>query len=184
MNFRNDFDAYFNKLRSRSNVIDDSFTFYKNQLSNQQSVFSPSNLNSGQIYSFFYDSMPRKGGFVNKRPILLYLNRDTRNPNAIIGLDLILMPPPYRLIFLDNLDTIYNKQLQEDHQILINKDILETLLQEIPYKFSYRVYSLNKIKNIQKIQYDNWVKLIYLNTQSVEGLSLDEIYNKYGGISG
>ena len=56
--------------------------------------------------------------------------------------------------------------------------IMETLLKGISYKHAYRSWDLKKVKDVMEIPFEDWTRIIYLDTRSIEGTQLNEIYNK------
>ena len=68
----------------------------------------------------------------------------------------------------------------ERGQIQIKSDYqtLDTILKGIPYKHAYRSWDLKKVRDVIEIPFDDWTKIVYLNTRSIEGTQLNEIYNK------
>ena len=56
--------------------------------------------------------------------------------------------------------------------------ILDTILKGIPFKHSYRSWDLKKVRDVIEIPFHDWTKIVYLDTRSIEGTQLNEIYNK------
>ena len=185
MNFRRDFEDYFDQCRTLGNLSTKSFEQYKLKYASPKTQESPTSLIPGQFYAFYYDSTPNKVGFVNKRPIVFYLGKDESKPREnLVGMDLILMPPKDRLNFMVRYNEVYANVIEQNERganipLKVNKQIVETLWGGIPYNFSYRSYNILKMKGISKIDQADWKNLIYLNTKSLEGsLSIEEIYKK------
>jgi hypothetical protein len=55
---------------------------------------------------------------------------------------------------------------------------MESILKGIPYKHSYRSWDLKKVRDVVEIPFEDWTRIVYLDTRSIEGTQLIEIYNK------
>jgi hypothetical protein len=55
---------------------------------------------------------------------------------------------------------------------------MESILKGIPYKHSYRSWDLKKVRGVVEIPFEDWTRIVYLDTRSIEGTQLIEIYNK------
>ena len=62
--------------------------------------------------------------------------------------------------------------LKTDYQVM------DTILKGIPYKHAYRAWDLKKVRDVMEIPFEDWTRIIYLDTRSIEGTRLNEIYNK------
>jgi hypothetical protein len=60
-----------------------------------------------------------------------------------------------------------------------DSEMLETLMGGIKYNHAYTGYKMEKIKGLKEIGREEWKHLVYLNTKSIEGAALNDIYNKY-----
>ena len=49
---------------------------------------------------------------------------------------------------------------------------------ENPFKNAYKIWNIKKIRDIKEIPIEDWTKIVYLYTRSIEGAQIEEIYNK------
>jgi len=189
INFREDFEKYRIQMKSPAGMAENSFFEYGEKYLGP-SQFNPSLFLTGKLYTFYYDLDPEKGKFVNKRPLVFFLGRDKSNSKPTIeGLDIILMPPLDRLNFFlrifSSFNSIIDGNLQKEKEGIKSQDQLkiayqnlEALMTGINYKKSYSKYSIEKIRNVHEVPYQEWHKMVYLNTRSISGSTLEEIYKK------
>lgn len=191
IDFQKNFEEYHRENKSPAGMAEASFLEYKNKYS-IGSVFNPSQFLVGKIYTFYYDDYPKKyGEFINKRPIVFFLGPDkvSKTP-AITGFDIILIPPIDRLNFFKriffcfesiierNMRKIEDRNERGQEPLKFEYSNFESILSGIKYKGSYSRYKVEKIMNVHEITYDQWHKLVYLNTRSIEGTTIEEIYKK------
>ena len=190
--FRKSFDEYRLKISGLNSLPEDSFMNWVKNYLNQKSQFNPLNFLSGKVYSFEYNDKLEKGkSFINKRPVIFFTGYNSyEDKNLFNGIDLILIPPIYRLAFFTRIQSVFQDIIQknlemsekgnERGQIQIKSDYqsLDTILKGIPYKHAYRSWDLKKVRDVIEIPFDDWTKIVYLNTRSIEGTQLNEIYNK------
>jgi hypothetical protein len=107
-----------------------------------------------------------------------------------MGLDLMLIPPRDRLSFFLRLFKVYEKPINQNlakkestpgaqMPLKINQELLEILFGGINYKQSYAGYNLEHVQRLKEIPMEEWKYLVYLNTKSIEGGSIEEIYKNY-----
>ena len=190
--FKKSFDEYRLKISGLNSLPEDSFMNWVKNYLNQKSQFNPLNFLSGKVYSFEYNDKLEKGkSFINKRPVIFFTGYNSyEDKNLFNGIDLILIPPIYRLAFFTRIQSVFQDIIQknlemsekgnERGQIQIKSDYqsLDTILKGIPYKHAYRSWDLKKVRDVIEIPFDDWTKIVYLNTRSIEGTQLNEIYNK------
>ena len=158
---------------------------------NKGGGFSPADFLPGKIYTFEYrDELTEKKKFINKRPVVFFMGfNNLQNKLAFSGIDLILMPPQLRLLFLERIETVYGAQIEKNvekiledsnDQIALKTDFetVNSILSGIPFKNTYRYWNIDKIRDVKEISYEDWTKIVYLNTRSVEGTTIEEIYKK------
>jgi hypothetical protein len=116
---------------------------------------------------------------------------DLDNKLLIKGIDLMLLHPMHRLNFLIRLFIVYGKIIEENDilsssgksrsqmPLKINQGMARKLFDGINYKHAYSGFKLDKIQALKEIPTEDWVNIVYLNTKSIEGTSIEEIYNKY-----
>lgn len=189
--FKLRFQEYKDSIKGSNSLYEESFLYWLNNYVNQKNTLNPSNFLSGKIYSFEYIDILEKKKFINKRPIVLFtefFNTETRA--SFGGIDLILIPPIKRIFLLEVLQSVYQKQIEENiarlergnilDQFPLKMDykILDSILKDFKWKNAYRAWDLKKIRDIKEIPYEDWTKIVYLHTRSIEGIPIEEIYNK------
>lgn len=190
--FKQEFNEYKLTVSGMSSLAEQSFIFWTNNFINKGISFNPNNFLKGKIYSFAYeDKLEGNKKFINRRP-LVFFTGFTNKENKILfeGIDLILIPPPIRVSLLDRIKSVYKdpieyntKKIKESEgrgQIPLKTEfeILDTIFNGIPFKNSYRFWNTQKIKDVKEIYYEDWTKIVYLNTRSIEGTPIEEIYTK------
>jgi hypothetical protein len=190
MDFKKEIREAIEKAGSPGKLAEESFLHYTKNYSVLKKSDSTKNLIQGKIFTFYYDSPKRQDqAFVNKRPVIFYEGADVTPQKSIIkGIDLILLTPRDRTNFFIRLHAIFGKIMdQNDKREISSKiplrfdpQILETLMGGIKYNHAYRGYKLEKIKGLSEIPRDEWKYLVYLDTKSLEGAVLNDIYNKFG----
>lgn len=189
ISFTEGFERYQIEMKSPAGMAEDSFFEYgKNYAGPSQ--FDPSLFLIGKLYTFYYDGSPEKGKFVNRRPLVFFLGRDKGNSKPTIeGLDVMLLPPLDRLNFFKRIfssfGSIIERNIEKENageksqeQLKLDYSSLDSLMLGINYKGAFSKYSLEKMKNVHEIPYQKWHKMVYLNTRSIVGSSLEEIYKK------
>ena len=177
---------------SGGSLPEESFMYWIKNFINQKSQFNPSQFLPGKVYSFEYNDKLEKGKkFINKRPVIFFTGYDNyENKNLFNGIDLILIPPIFRLAFFSRIQSVFQDQLEkniamsengeERGQIPLRTDYqtIDIISKGIPYKHAYRSWDLKKVRDVIEIPFSDWTKIVYLDTRSIEGTQLNEIYNK------
>jgi len=190
--FRQLFNDYKLTISGMSSLTEDSFKFWLKNIINKGQSFNPSNFLTGKIYAFAYqDSLDKKKKFINNRPVVFFTGFIDKNNKLLFqGIDMILIPPPIRLAFLERITKVYNSQIDSNIKKILESDgkdqmqlrtefeTLDILLQNIPYKNAYRYWDVRRLKDIKEISYEDWTKIVYLHTKSTEGTPIEEIYKK------
>lgn len=189
MEFRKEIRDAVEKAGSTGKLAEESFLNYVNNYSVLKSSDSIGSLIQGKIYTFYYDSEVKKEkGFINRRPVVFLESREITPVKSVIkGLDLILISPLNRINFFIRLNAIFGKMINQNEgrekasqmPLRFDSKLLETLLGGAKYNHSYTGYKMEKIKGLREIPREDWKYLVYLNTRSIEGASLNDIYNKY-----
>jgi hypothetical protein len=52
------------------------------------------------------------------------------------------------------------------------------ILKGIIYKHAYKAWDLKKVRDVVEIPYADWTRIVYLDTRSIQGTPLNEIYKK------
>jgi hypothetical protein len=190
--FSQQFEEYKNSLVGKGSLADESFLFWFKNFIDQPRTSNIKDLLSGKIYSFEYlDVLQKPKKFINKRPVVFFTGFGTGEKRDIFfGIDLILMPPMIRLPFFNRINEVYwpaiSKNLQmkeiekEAEQLSLKTDfeILTSVLSGIPFKNSFKSWNIKKVRDIKEITYQDWTKIVYLFTRSIEGTRIEEIYKK------
>lgn len=191
--FKERFEDYKLQVSGLSSLADDSFNYWVNNFANKvHDEFNPYNFLSGKIYSFEYvDQMEKGKKFINKRPIVFFTGFfNPMDKSSFNGIDLILMPPIMRILFLTRIQSVFQSQIDTNSKRIENGEplgqlplktdyeTLNAILTGISFKNAYRVWDLKKIRGIKEIPYEDWTRIVYLHTRSIEGSQIEEIYKK------
>lgn len=190
--FNQEFEEYKNSLSGKGSLADESFIFWKEKIINKPQLINPNDFLQGKIYSFEYlDILEKQKKFINKRPVIFFTGLGKgEKKDSFSGIDLILIPPMIRLSLFSRITGVYessikrNIEMQERgeirDQIPLKTDfeVLDTILQGIPFKNSFRSWNFKKVRDIKEIPYKDWTKMVYLFTRSIEGTQIGEIYKK------
>jgi|LakMenE01Jun11ns_1017448.scaffolds.fasta_scaffold9424043_2 hypothetical protein len=190
------FNQRFEDFRLQSSTLnspgEDSFLFWFENYVNQRKEFNPDEFLTGKVYSFEYnDKLEKSKKFINKRPVVFFTGYFIKEEkNLFSGIDLILMPPMIRIPFFTKIQSVFGSQIetnikkveegQAKSQIQFKTDYetLNTILTGIPFKNSYRVWDLKKVRDIIEIPVEEWTRIVYLHTRAIEGTPIEEIYKK------
>lgn len=189
--FNIEFQEYKQSVSGLSSLSEDSFTYWVHNFVNKKEEFNPFNFLIGKIYSFEYmDKIDKNKKFINKRPVVFFTGFLDNTKLTFSGIDLILMPPIFRIAFLTRIKSVFQSQIETNikkiaeggklDQIQLKSDYnnLNLIMQGIPFKNPYRSWDIKKVRDIKEISYEDWTKIVYLHTRSIEGDSIEEIYNK------
>lgn len=190
MDFKREIREAIEKSGSPGKLTEESFLHYSNNYAVLKKSESLKFLIPGKIYSFYYDSQLKdEKSYVNHRPIVFLESKEiSPQKNIIKGFDLVLLTPRDKTNFFIRLHAIFGKAMEENDKrdpasqipLRFDKEILETLMSGIRYNHSYKGYKIDKIKGLAEIPRNEWKYLVYLDTKSLEGARLNDIYNKYG----
>lgn len=190
IDFRRELREAIEKAGSPGKLAEESFLNYSNNYAVLKSSDPVKNLIQGKIYTFYYDSvLSKEKKYINKRPLVFLEGREiTPDKNIIKGIDLILLTPRDRTNFFIRLHAVFGKVMEQNSKkdkssqmpLMFDKFILETLMGDIKYKHAYKGYRFEKIKGLREIPSEEWKYLVYLDTKSLEGAKLSDIYSKYG----
>lgn len=190
--FNTQFEDYKLSISGLTSLAEHSFMFWFKKFNNTKSEFSINSFLAGKIYSFEYnDQLDQKKKFINKRPIVFFTGyKSPKEKSIIYGIDLVLLSPQFRIPFFSRIYSVYqdsiekNKKKQElgesKSQVFLKTDYetLDAILKGINYKHAYRAWDLKKVRDIAEITYDDWTRIVYLDTRSIIGTPLNEIYKK------
>lgn len=190
--FNKSFDNYKLSVSGLSSLPEASFMHWTKNYLNQRDTFNPLNFLPGKVYSFEYNDKLEKGkSYINKRPVIFFTGyQNYQDKNLFNGMDLILIPPIFRIAFFTRIQSVFQDQIEKNIKMADNGEargqvplrteyqILDTILKGIPFKHSYRSWDLKKVRDVIEIPFHDWTKIVYLDTRSIEGTQLGEIYNK------
>lgn len=190
--FKKSFEDYKLSVSGLSSLTEASFIHWTKNYLNKKDPFNPLNFLPGKVYSFEYNDKLEKGkSYINKRPVIFFTGyQNYENKNLFMGMDLILIPPIFRLSFFTRIQSVFNDQIEKNIKMSDNGDqrgqiplktdyqVLDIILRGIPFKHSYRSWDLKKVRDVIEIPFHDWTKIVYLDTRSIEGTQLNEIYNK------
>ena len=190
--FRKKFNDYKLSVSGLSSLPEESFMHWVKNYVNKNPQFNPLNFLQGKVYSFQYNDKLEQGKkFINKRPVIFFTGYDNyEKKNLFHGLDLVLISPIFRLAFFERVQSVFQDQIEKNikslergegrDQIPLKTDyqIMDIILKGIPYKHAYRSWDLKKVRDVVEIPFEDWTRIIYLDTRSIEGTQLNEIYNK------
>lgn len=191
-NFNERFEDYKLSISGLSSLSDEAFTHWQKNYVATQTPLKLTDFLAGKIYSIFYnDQMEKNKKFINRRPVIFFMGFfNQENKVFFSGIDLILIPPEYRLGFFIRISSVYestinsNIEREEKGNLLDQSSIkcdyntMEIIMKGIPWKNSYRAWDLQKIGDTKEITYSDWTRMIYLHTRSIEGTPIEEIYKK------
>lgn len=190
--FKNRFEEYKLSVSGLSSLAEDSFmNWFKNYV-NQKDQFNPSNFLQGKIYSFEYnDVLSKDKKFINKRPVIFFTGFKSYEDKAVFyGIDLILLSPQFRIPFFTRINSVYENIIEKNQekiergegrgqeQLKTDYETLDLILKGINYKHAYRAWDLKKVRDVIEIPYEDWTRIVYLDTRSIQGTPLNEIYKK------
>lgn len=190
MDFKKEISESLEKAGSPGKLAEESFLHYKTNYAVLTKSESIKYLIPGKVYSFFYDSSIKdEVGYLNRRPIIfLESSQVTPSKSLVVGIDMILLTPRDRKNFFIRLHSIYGKIMDQNDKkdkssqspLKLDKTLLETLMGGIKYNHAYNGYKMEKIKGLKEVPREEWKYLVYLDTKSLEGAVLNDIYNKFG----
>jgi hypothetical protein len=189
IDFAKDFKAFTEDQKTLGLVATNSFEHYLNKYARTPTTFPVNKILTGYIYTFFYDKkIEKEEDFLNNRPVVFFINAEKSQQRTLIsGIDLITMFPNDRLFFLSRITQIFQSHMVHNMNSLntprslpLEYPDLRNFMRGINYTHSFRKWSLDKLKNFHEIPYQEWKYIPYLDTRSMQGLSLSEIYKRIG----
>lgn len=190
--FKDQFEDYRLSISGVNSLAEESFMYWFKNFVNQKTQFSPQDFLPGKFYSFEYnDVLEKNKKFINKRPVIFFTEfMNYENKQAFGGIDIILMPPIFRLSFFSRIQSVYEDILEANIKKSENGEsrgqaplktdyqTMDIIMKGIPYKNAYRVWDLKKVRDVVEIPYNDWTRIIYLHTRSIQGSPIEEIYTK------
>jgi hypothetical protein len=190
--FKNRFEEYKLSVSGLSSLAEDSFIHWFKNYVNQKDQFNPSNFLQGKVYSFEYnDVLDKKKKFINRRPLIFFTGFNSYEDKSVFyGIDLILLSPQSRIPFFTRIQSVYQSIIEKNQekiekgeirgqaQLKTDYETLDLILKGINYKHAYRAWDLKKVRDVIEIPYEDWTRIVYLDTRSIQGTPLNEIYKK------
>ena len=190
--FKTQFEDYKLSVSGLSSLAEDSFMHWFKSFVNSKSQFNPLGFLQGKVYSFEYnDQLEKSKKYINKRPIVFFTGFKSYEDKTIFyGIDLILLSPQFRIPFFTRIQSVYQDIIEKNQEKIDKGDTksqvplktdyetLDTILKGINYKPAYRAWALKKVRDVVEIPYEDWTRIVYLDTRSIEGTQLNEIYKK------
>lgn len=190
--FKTQFEDYKLSVSGLSSLAEDSFMYWFKTFVNTKSEFNPYSFLQGKVYSFEYnDQLGKTKKYINKRPIVFFTGfKSYKDRSVFYGIDLILLSPQFRIPFFSRIESVYQDVIENNQkkikqgelktqvQLKTDYETLDILLKGINYKHAYRAWDLKKVRDVVEIPYDNWTRIVYLDTRSIQGTPLNEIYKK------
>jgi len=193
MDFKKIYEEALKEAGSIGNLSKNSFQNYGAKYAKSEKSEGSNEILPGKLFTFYYNSKFKpEMGFINRRPLLfIVLNNPIQDKKIIRGVDLMLLTPMDRLMFLIRFMNIYEKPIKVNQKkiedktpnaempLLFTEEILETLFSGINYNHAYTGFKFECIQNLKEIPMNDWQNIVYLNTKSIEGTNIEEIYNKF-----
>jgi hypothetical protein len=143
----------------------------------------------GLIYSadYFTKSKPSKSQpYINRKPLFLFLKSDKYlGGEILVSLDLNIIPPDSRGEIILKIWNQFFAIINENEK---NKSIqsipniynsLKTILNGTGWQNSLTGFKKEYIRNVKVVDYEDWVRIPYLDDFQIEGQSISSIYNDY-----
>ena len=177
------FDTYLNKYsrkgtESPKEEIDDRF-------------FIP-----GKIYSFVYTTSAKPDKYrpyINRRPILLSMGALKNESNGKIyevGIDLMLVPFKVRIFLFDALYKMFKEDIDENDSYIkdgrkgkkalnLTYESAKRIFEKMGWQMAFQTYDKTKILQPNIYDYADWVTIVPLYNNGIEGKQPKEIYEQY-----
>jgi hypothetical protein len=147
----------------------------------------------GNIYFFSYNTdakVSEKVPFIDRRPLIFYLSSEKIGNDIIVkSIDLTVTPPEQRLEILQKFWDHFKTQIEEGIKktrkgenpvpIRVESGDISSLFKGTGYNTSFNGFKFKFMNNVKWIDYLDWPKLPFIRYSSIQGLSINEIYNTY-----
>ena len=181
-----------NSFSSVSSISSDSVRLFSDKYGTDKSggkikfdgAFVP-----GLIYSadYFTKSKPSKSHpYINRNPLFLFLKSDKyADGEILVSLDLNIIPPDFRggiiLKIWNQFSTLINENSKNNTVQPIPNiyNSLRVILNGTGWQNSLTGFKKEYIRNVKVVDYEDWVRIPYLNDFQIEGQSIPSIYNDY-----
>ncbi len=143
----------------------------------------------GLIYcaEYFTKNKPSKSHpFIDRRPLFLFLKTDKYlNGEILVSLNLNTIPPDLRGEIIVKIWNQFSSIINENSKNKSSQPIaniynsLKILLNGTGWQNSLTGFKKEYIRNVNVVDYEDWVRIAYLNNFQIEGQSISSIYNDY-----
>ena len=137
----------------------------------------------GDIYCFKYltdSTISEKRKFINRYPLIVCLGSyDSQLGRILRGIDLICVPPEYRLKILERIYDSFTEKIEKNQPLPLTDENLSKLLKDTGYFLSVFGFKIKFIQELRVIDQEDWKKIPYLNRSYIEGSNQKEIYREY-----
>ena len=191
-NFEELIKEYSSEYKTQQERIKKSNDFFsKNYLNNSKYSSFSLPFVPGMIYSFEYKTpttISEKRKFINRNPILLFLNytKSEKGENIIHGMDLSTIPYEIREIILSRIWDSFKIEISKDTEsqkikspLPLSSSNLENILAKTGYRKSIFGFKYGYFSNIKEIKFQDWVIIPFLELNTFDGLGSFEIYKEY-----
>jgi hypothetical protein len=177
-----------------------SFSLYKNKYTGTPRENAPKEKHEaklffpGRIYTFQYmtPEMPSKDRpFIDRKPVILSLGQIPKNGKIFeVGIDFNLVPHKFRIFILDKFYNMYKSSLQQNNN-LVNSGKRSSVRYKIDYlvakkifdgtgwHLAFQTFDMQKMKEVKLIDYEDYVKMISLDTKGIQGAPIGKIFDNY-----
>jgi len=192
MSYKSLVESYKNEFRSQADLVKSTDKTFMDKYSNGDAGFRPPFI-TGTIYYFKYNTtteISKDRSFINRNPLLLctdYMRGS--NGTIVIGIDLITVPPFERIEIISRVYDTFNNTIESNESslnkggkqtpILFRNGVLERLMRGTGYSKSLFGFKLDFIDSVIELKLEDWPKIPYLRSSSIEGKSVEEIYKEY-----
>jgi len=192
---------YLHENKSFMNAVKDSYEMYLDKYAKMtgpdqpEEKFDTKVLVPGKIYSFLYKTNekpdPKKRPVIDRRPIFLSMGMVLQDRIVLeTGIDLMMIPPKVRPIFLDRVWHFFKSTIKENEENLsdgkkgrkalkLNYAVASKIFDKLGWQMAYTGFDRKKMGNIAIIDYDDWVALVPLYTRGLQGTPVQKIYENY-----
>lgn len=179
LEYKDSFEGLTQTVKSVDSLFDSKY--YPN--SKENSTFKPPFF-SGQIYSFSYKTISKLSDerkFINRNPVVLCTDSFNNKEGLILkGIDLITVPPNFRLEILKRIYDVFLKDLTSGGIPLpLNDKNLSSFLSGTGYQQSLFGFKTSFFGDVYTVSIEDWPKLPYLSKSFIEGSTLQSIYTEY-----
>lgn len=160
----------------------------------QETTKGLKNLIPGKIYTFNYD--PKHADeldFYDTQPVMLCLGQRILEDGGVLQLGINLNFIPFKLrqglldivykkfrgIIFDNLNDLERGSTTSQRALPINYAKATLLLEGTGFEFAIRSYYRSRMSKLKVVDYEDWHKILLIDTERIVGDTIVNIYNYY-----